>query len=55
MRKSEYYWFKKTRVDSKVFNVDFVGEGANDAGGPFRDCITNMCKELQSASLPILI
>lgn len=55
LEKEPYMSFKKNRVDEKVFNVTFAGEGSQDAGGPFRDCITNMCKELQSESLPLLI
>lgn len=55
MRGDNYSSFKKNKVDAKVFNVTFPGEGAQDAGGPFRDCITNMCKELQSENLPILV
>ncbi|TNV74890.1 hypothetical protein FGO68_gene13970 [Halteria grandinella] len=55
LRKENYSAFKKNRVDDKVFNVTFKGEGSQDAGGPFRDCITNMCRELQSGSLPLLI
>ena len=53
--KPEYSSFKKNKVDQKAFNVSFFGEGSQDAGGPFRDCITNMCGELQSDCLPILI
>ncbi|CDW73494.1 UNKNOWN [Stylonychia lemnae] len=53
--KDNHEFFKKNNVDTKVFSVTFAGEGSQDAGGPFRDCITNMCLELQSASLPLLI
>jgi len=35
--------------------VEFKGEGSIDAGGPYRDTLTNMCKELQSGVLPLLI
>lgn len=55
LKTEQYQSFQKTKVDAKVFNVTIVGEGAQDAGGPFRDCITNMCKELATASLPLLI
>lgn len=55
LRREQYSAFKKNRVDDKVFNVTFQGEGSQDAGGPFRDCITNMCKEVQSEALPVLI
>lgn len=55
LRRDNFVSFKKNKVDSKVFNVKIAGEGAQDAGGPFRDCITNMCSELQSHALPLLI
>jgi hypothetical protein len=32
--------------DSRIFKVEFKGEGSIDAGGPYRDCITNICKEI---------
>jgi hypothetical protein len=36
-----------------------LGEGATDAGGPYRDCLSTICNELQSpanrAILPLLI
>lgn len=39
----------------RAFVVEFIGEGASDAGGPYRECMTNMCSELQSKILPLLI
>lgn len=41
--------------DARIFKVEFKGEGSIDAGGPYRDTITNMCNELQSSVLPLLI
>jgi len=32
-----------------------MGEGSQDAGGPFRESLVNMCDELQSDALPLLI
>ena len=55
LRASSFDSFQKNNVDSKAFNVTFSGEGSQDAGGPFRDAITNMCKEIQSGCLPLLI
>ena len=40
---------------SRAFQVEFQGEGASDAGGPYREVLTNMCNELQSKALPLLI
>lgn len=43
--------------DTRPWHVAFRGEGAQDAGGPFRDALTDMCAELQSEDnrLPLLI
>lgn len=40
---------------SHVFQVKLRGEGAIDAGGPFREVMCLMCLELQSTTLPLLI
>lgn len=32
-----------------------LGEGADDAGGVFDDTITEMCQELTSGAVPLLI
>ena len=47
--------FKQNSVDSQIFRVEFKGEGSIDAGGPYRETLTNICNELQSAALPLLI
>lgn len=39
----------------RAFQVEFQGEGATDAGGPYREVLTNMCTELQSKALALLI
>ena len=41
--------------DSRCYKVEFKGEGSIDAGGPFRDTISNMCNEMMSSALPLLI
>ena len=33
----------------------FKGEGSIDEGGPFRECLTNVLKELEGSCLPLLI
>jgi hypothetical protein len=38
------FWINKP--DKKIFKVKFVGEGSIDRGGPYRDCITNICSEI---------
>lgn len=42
-------------TDSQMFSVEFVGEGSTDAGGPFRECMTNLAAEIESESLPLFI
>ena len=39
----------------KCFSVKLLGEGSIDAGGPFRDTLTNIAQELESDLLPLLI
>lgn len=39
---------------NKMFNVGFVGEASIDAGGPYREALTQACTELQSPALPLL-
>lgn len=46
--------FKCTK-DTNPFSVQFVGEAAIDVGGPYREAISQMCTELQSGALPLLI
>ena len=39
----------------KAFRVNFVGEAADDHGGPYRESIACVCGELQSDVLPLFI
>jgi len=39
----------------RAWNSKFIGEGSIDVGGPYRECIHEICKELQSHVLPLLI
>ncbi|XP_053195611.1 probable E3 ubiquitin-protein ligase HERC1 [Scomber japonicus] len=43
------------RLPSRAWKVKLVGEGADDAGGVFDDTITEMCQELQSDVVDLLI
>ncbi|XP_067431217.1 probable E3 ubiquitin-protein ligase HERC1 isoform X6 [Thunnus thynnus] len=43
------------RLPSRAWKVKLVGEGADDAGGVFDDTITEMCQELQSGVVDLLI
>ena len=48
--------FKKHPKDNKFpFNVTFKNEGGIDAGGLFRETLDQLCDELQSGCLPLLI
>jgi hypothetical protein len=38
-----------------AWKVTFVGESADDYGGPFRDSLTQLCAELQSSQIPLFI
>merc|ERR1719233_1945909 len=39
--------------NARMFTVHLEGEGAQDMGGPYRDVMENMCKELKSEHLPL--
>ena len=39
----------------KAFSVSFVSEAGQDAGGPYRETLDNLCAELHSAALPLLV
>lgn len=43
------------RLPSRAWKVKLVGEGADDAGGVFDDTITEMCEEMLSGAVPLLI
>ncbi|XP_053543730.1 probable E3 ubiquitin-protein ligase HERC1 isoform X7 [Ictalurus punctatus] len=43
------------RLPSRAWKVKLVGEGADDAGGVFDDTVTEMCQELQSGVVDLLI
>ena len=47
--------FRITSTDDKCYSINFLGEGSIDAGGPFRDSLTNIAEELESGVAPILI
>jgi hypothetical protein len=42
-------------TNKKMWAVTFYGEGADDVGGPYRECLTQMCEELMSASLTLFV
>ena len=34
--------FRHKDVDGRIYRINFKGEGSIDAGGPFRDSLTNI-------------
>lgn len=51
-------WWRRDGSDrntsNRVFRANFVGEGSIDAGGPYRECMENISRELCSSVLPVL-
>ncbi|XP_044756783.1 probable E3 ubiquitin-protein ligase HERC1 [Coccinella septempunctata] len=45
----------EVRLPSRAWKVKLVGEGADDAGGVFDDTITEMCQEITTGVVPLLI
>ena len=43
------------RLPARAWKVKLIGEGADDAGGVFDDTITEMCQELKTGAVPLLI
>ena len=41
--------------DQKGWDAKFYGEGSQDAGGPYREILTNLIAELYTPHLPLLI
>jgi E3 ubiquitin-protein ligase HERC2 len=39
----------------RFWNTVFLGEGAEDAGGPFREHLSEICRELMSTRLPFFV
>jgi hypothetical protein len=46
---------REFRNSERIFTVEYRGEGATDAGGPYNEVISTMCEELQSKFLRLLI
>ena len=51
--KSRMYALKIKHL--RPFVSRFTGEGASDCGGPMRDVVSNVCNDLMSSVLPLLI
>lgn len=48
-------WFRREGDDDRFVRANFKGEGSIDAGGPYRELMENISRELCSSVLPILI
>ena len=46
---------RSLRNEERIFQVNFTGEGSIDAGGPYNEVISNICEELQSKYLPLMV
>lgn len=55
LKKNNFSCLKQNSVESQAWSVDFLGEASIDAGGPYRESITNIAQEFMSAALPQLI
>jgi hypothetical protein len=45
----------RIKPNDRAWKVSLVGMRASDAGGPYRDCIEEMCKELMSPSVSLFV
>ena len=55
LKESNYESLRKQNSSYKAWRACFVGERSYDAGGPYRESISNITEELQSSWLPLLI
>ena len=46
---------KGFRNPERIYKVNFRGEASTDAGGPYNESISNMCDEIQSSYLRLLV
>ena len=53
--KHEGYQLFMVKKDENPFSVQFIGEASIDIGGPYREAISQICSELQSSALPLLL
>lgn len=51
----KYYPMLVNNSTDRAWNSKFIGEGSIDVGGPYRETFHEMCKELQSHAIPLLI
>lgn len=54
-KNKEFTNFRIKGIDTKCWKMTFKGEGADDWGGPFRDTLVNIVKELETGVMPLFI
>jgi hypothetical protein len=55
LKKANYKGMMQNTSHQSAWFCKFIGESSNDDGGLFRECITEMCEELQSTTLELFI
>jgi len=55
LRKTSFKRYRKAARSNQLWNVDFLGEGSIDVGGPYREAITLACADLMSDATPLFL
>jgi len=55
LEQNKYRGMRINNADKKAWFVKFIGEYALDDGGLFRESLSELCLELRSEVLPLLI
>ena len=55
LQNSSFNSLKINNPNKKAWKAVFVGEGSEDAGGPYREALTNLISELYTPCLPLLV
>lgn len=53
--KGDHTIWRRNESDCQVLDFQFVGEYAIDAGGPYRESLTNMIGDLERGVVPLLV
>ncbi|CAI2362161.1 unnamed protein product [Moneuplotes crassus] len=54
-KNKDYACLRVDKSNKSAWKAKFLGEGSIDEGGPYRETISNICDELHSQYLPLLI
>ena len=55
LKQENYQYLRINDTNRKAWDANFVGEGSQDAGGPYRETLTNLVSELYTSCLPLLV